>query len=63
MPETAAPEGTVKAPQRPGLMIRRGKKVTEGVEALTVITDIKSGQLKPSHEFAWRRCSSGCAMG
>ncbi len=63
MPETAAPEGTVKAPQRPGLMIRRGKKVTEGVEAQTVIADIKSGQLKPSHEFSmdgihWRRLDS-----
>ncbi|MCZ6541253.1 MAG: DUF2939 domain-containing protein [Nitrospinae bacterium] len=63
MPEAAAPEGAVKAPPRPGLMIRRGKKVTEGVAAQTVIADIKSGQLKPSHEFSmdgihWRRLDS-----
>ena len=63
MPEAAAPEGAVKAPQRPSLMIRRGKKVTEGVAAQTVIADIKSGQLKPSDEFSmdgihWRRLDS-----
>lgn len=64
MAEEAAPEEAVKtAPQRPSLMIRRGKKVTEGVAAQTVIADIKSGQLKPSHEFSmdgihWRRLDS-----
>ncbi len=59
-PEEAATQGAVKAPQRPGLSIRRGKKVTEGVAAQTIIADIKSGQLKPSDEFSmdgvhWRR--------
>lgn len=63
MPEAAVPEGAVKAPQRPSLMIRRRKKVTEGVAAQTVIADIKSGQLKPSDEFSidgihWRRLDS-----
>ncbi|MDH5762412.1 MAG: DUF2939 domain-containing protein [Nitrospinota bacterium] len=57
------PEAPVKSPQRPKLMIRRGKKVTEGVEVQTVFADIKSGQLKPSHEFSmdgvlWRRLDS-----
>jgi len=59
-PEEAATQGAVKAPQRPSLSIRRGKKVTEGVVAQTIIADIKSGQLKPSDEFSmdgvhWRR--------
>ena len=60
-PEEAATEEAVKkAPQRPSLRIRRGKKVTEGVAAQTIIADIKSGQLKPSDEFSidgvnWRR--------
>lgn len=53
-------EATVKTPQRPKLMIRRGKKVTEGVEANTVFSDIKSGRLRRSDEFSmdgenWRR--------
>ncbi len=57
------PEAAVKAPQRPRLMIRRGKKVTEGVEAQAVIADIKAGQLRPSDEFSmdgihWRRLDS-----
>jgi hypothetical protein len=57
------PEAPVKAPQRPKLMIRRGKKVTEGVEVQSVFADIKGGQLKPSHEFSmdgtnWRRLDS-----
>ena len=58
------PETSVKSPQRPKLMIRRRKKVTEGVEIQTVFSDIKSGQLKPSHEFSldggahWRRLDS-----
>jgi hypothetical protein len=57
------PEAPVKSPQRPKLMIRRGKKVTEGVEVQTVFADIKSGHLKPSHEFSmdgvlWRRLDS-----
>ncbi len=54
------PEAPVKTPQRPKLTIRRGKKVTEGVEVQSVFADIKSGQLKPKHEFSmdgvnWRR--------
>lgn len=53
-------EATVKTPQRPKLMIRRGKKVTEGVEVKTVFSDIKTGRLRPSDEFSmdgenWRR--------
>jgi hypothetical protein len=58
------PEAPVKSPQRPKLAIRRGRKVTEGVEVQTVFSDIKSGQLKPSHEFSmdgganWRRLDS-----
>ena len=57
------PEAPVKTPQRPKLAIRRGKKVTEAVEVQTVFSDIKSGQLKPSHEFSmdgvhWRRLES-----
>ncbi|MEE8260669.1 MAG: DUF2939 domain-containing protein, partial [Nitrospinaceae bacterium] len=57
------PEAPVKTPQRPKLMIRRGKKVTEGVEVRTVFADIKSRQLKPKHEFSmdgvnWRRLDS-----
>jgi hypothetical protein len=57
------PEAPVKTPQRPQLMIRRGKKVTEGVEVQTVFADIKSGQLRPKHEFSmdgvnWRRLDS-----
>ena len=58
------PEAPVKSPQRPKLSIRRGRKVTEGVEVQTVFSDIKSGQLKPSHEFSmdggvnWRRLDS-----
>ncbi len=58
------PEASVKSPRRPKLMIRRGKKVTEGIEVQTVFSDIKSGQLKPSHEFSmdgganWRRLDS-----
>ena len=57
------PEAPVKTPQRPKLMIRRGKKITEGVEVQSVFADIKSGQLKPSHEFSmdgtnWRRLDS-----
>jgi hypothetical protein len=57
------PEAPVKTPQRPKLMIRRGKKIAEGVEVQTVFSDIKSGQLKPSHEFSmdgvnWRRLDS-----
>jgi hypothetical protein len=45
-------------------MIRRGRKVTKGVEVKTVFSDIKSGQLKSSHEFSmdgginWRRLDS-----
>ena len=45
------PEAAVKTPQRPKLMIRRGKKVTEGVEVQTVFADIKGGQLKPTNEL------------
>jgi len=57
------PEAPVKSPQRPKLMIRRGKKITEGVEVQSVFSDIKSGQLKPKHEFSmdgtnWRRLDS-----
>ena len=57
------PEAPVKTPQRPKLMIRRGKKVAEGVEVQTIFADIKSGQLKPKHEFSmdgvnWRRLDS-----
>ena len=57
------PEAPVKTPQRPKLMIRRGKKITEDVEVQTVFADIKGGQLKPSHEFSmdgtnWRRLDS-----
>ena len=57
------PEAPVKTPQRPKLTIRRGKKVTEGVEVQSVFADIKSGQLKPKHEFSmdgvnWRRLDS-----
>ncbi len=57
------PEAPVKSPQRPKLMIRRGKKVAEGVEVQAVFSDIKSGQLKPKHEFSmdgvnWRRLDS-----
>ena len=56
-------EVSVKSPQRPKLMIRRGKKITEGVEVQSVFADIKSGQLKPKHEFSmdgtnWRRLDS-----
>jgi hypothetical protein len=44
-------------------MIRRGRKVTEGVEVQAVFADIRSGQLKPKHEFStdgvnWRRLDS-----
>ena len=57
------PDAPVKTPQRPKLMIRRGKKITEGVEVQTVVADITSGQLKESHEFSmdgtnWRRLDS-----
>ena len=58
------PEASVKSPRRPKLMVRRGRKVTEGVEVQVVFADIKSGQLKPSHEFSmdgganWRRLDS-----
>ena len=57
------PDAPVKTPQRPKLMIRRGKKVTEGVEVQAVFADIKNGQLKPKHEFSmdgvnWRRLDS-----
>ncbi len=57
------PEAPVKSPRRPKLMIRRGKKVTEGVEVQSVFADIKNGQLKPKHEFSldgvnWRRLDS-----
>jgi hypothetical protein len=57
------PEASVKSPERPKLMIRRGKKVIEGVEVQTVFADIKAGQLKPSNEFSmdganWRRLDS-----
>ena len=57
------PVAPVKSSQRPKLMIRRGKKVTEGVEVQTVFEDIKSGHLKPKHEFStdgvnWRRLDS-----
>jgi hypothetical protein len=57
------PEAPVKTPQRPKLAIRRGKKITEGIEVQTVFADIKSGQLKPKHEFSmdgvnWRRLDS-----
>lgn len=58
------PGAPVKSAQRPKLMIRRGRKVTEGVEVQAVFSDIKSGQLKPSHEFSmdkganWRRLDS-----
>ncbi|MDH5458755.1 MAG: hypothetical protein OEY26_08580, partial [Nitrospinota bacterium] len=56
-------EAPVKTPQRPKLMIRRGKKITEGVEVQSVFEDIKNGELKPSHEFSmdgenWRRLDS-----
>ncbi len=60
-PETTPETPPRKAPrQRPKLMIRRGKKVTEGVEVQIVFADIKAGKLKPSHEFSmdganWRR--------
>lgn len=49
------------APQQgPQLMIRRGKKVTEGVAVQSIFADIKGGKLKPSNEFSkdgenWRR--------
>ena len=57
------PEVSVKSSQRPKLMIRRGKKVTEGVEVQSVFSDIRNGLLKPSHEFSmdgenWRRLDS-----
>jgi len=57
------PEVSVKSSQRPKLMIRRGKKVTEGVEVQAVFAEIRDGQLKPSHEFSmdgenWRRLDS-----
>ena len=57
------PVAPVKSPQRPKLMIRRGRKVTEGVEVQTVFADIRNGQLKPKHEFSmdgvnWRRLDS-----
>jgi DUF2939 family protein len=57
------PEAPVKTPQRPKLAIRRGKKIIEGVEVQAVFADIKSGQLKPKHEFSmdgvnWRRLDS-----
>ena len=57
------PEAPVKTPERPKLAIRRGKKITEGVEVQAVFADIKSGQLKPKHEFSmdgvnWRRLDS-----
>ena len=54
----------MKSPRRPKLMIRRNRKVTEGVEVQIVFSEIKSGQLKPSHEFSmdgganWRRLDS-----
>lgn len=51
---------TEKTPQRPKLIIRRGKKIIENVDIQIISSDIKSGQLKPSHEFSmdgvnWRR--------
>ena len=57
------PVALVKSSQRPKLMIRRGRKVTEGVEVQAVFADIRSGQLKPKHEFStdgvnWRRLDS-----
>ncbi len=57
------PGAPVKSSQRPKLMIRRGRKVTEGVEIQAVFADIRSGQLKPKHEFSmdgvnWRRLDS-----
>ena len=57
------PVAPVKSSQRPKLMIRRGRKVTEGVEVQAVFADIRSGQLKPKHEFStdgvnWRRLDS-----
>ncbi len=57
------PVAPVKSSQRPKLMIRRGGKVTEGVEVQAVFADIRSGQLKPKHEFStdgvnWRRLDS-----
>ena len=57
------PGAPVKSSQRPKLMIRRGRKVTEGVEVQSVFADIRSGQLKPKHEFSmdgvnWRRLDS-----
>jgi hypothetical protein len=57
------PVAPVKSSQRPKLMIRRGRKVMEGVEVQAVFADIRSGQLKPKHEFStdgvnWRRLDS-----
>ena len=57
------PVAPVKSSQRPKLMIRRGRKVTEGVEVQAVFADIRSGHLKPKHEFStdgtnWRRLDS-----
>ena len=57
------PVAPVKSSPRPKLMIRRGRKVTEGVEVQAVFADIRSGQLKPKHEFStdgvnWRRLDS-----
>ena len=55
------PDAPVKSPQQgPKLMIRQGKKVTEGVPVPSVFANIKQGKLKPSHEFSmdgenWRR--------
>jgi len=57
------PVAPVKSSQRPKLMIRRGRKVTEDVEVQAVFADIRSGQLNPKHEFStdgvnWRRLDS-----
>ena len=57
------PVAPVKSSQRPKLTIRRGRKITEGVEVQTVFADIRSGHLKPKHEFStdgvnWRRLDS-----
>lgn len=55
------PDAPVKSAQQgPKLMIRKGKKVTEGVPVPSVFADIKAGKLKPSYEFSmdgenWRR--------
>ena len=57
------PVAPVKSSQRPKLIIRRGRKVTEDVDVQAVFADIRSGQLRPKHEFStdgvnWRRLDS-----